>query len=215
MVRKISIKHKINKKCKSLIKYKSKIYGGMPNYCGNKSLFQTVLYNEQIENWKPLRCTQPDPKNCGPTALKFIFPKINHSHIQDLSVNVETTGITLERFNQFLFEQIIHLDVTTTRLPIVLQDIMSFFKTNLLPGYISVIGLETVGIMNHITTIAKDVNDNIVLFDGQSNMAYVNNEVFDYIKKYKFIYVWCSKHKYKHIIDLSSNQSNKKMRIEN
>ena len=88
---------------------------------------------------------------------------------------------------------------------------MIYFKTNLLPGYISVIGLETVGIMNHITTSAKDVNDNIVLFDGQSNKAYVNNDVFDYIKKYKFIYVWCSKH----IIDLSSNQSIKKMRIEN
>jgi len=181
----------------------------------NKSLFQKILYNEQIENWKPLSCSRLDSKNCGPTALKFIFPNINHSQIQDLSVDVETTGITLERFNQVLFEQIIHLDVTMTKLLIVLPDILIFFKTNLLPGYISVIGLESVGIMNHITTIAKDVNDNIVLFDGQSNMAYVNNEVFDYIKKYKFIYVWCIKHKYKHIIDLSSNQSNKKMRIEN
>ena len=141
MVRKISINHKINKKCKSLRKYKSKFYGGMPNYCGNKSLFQRVLYKEQIENWKPLLCSRFNAKNCGPTALKFIFPNMNPSHIQDLSVDVETTGITLERFNQFLFEQIIHLDVTTTKLPIVLPDILIFFKTNLLPGYISVIGL--------------------------------------------------------------------------
>ena len=114
-----------------------------------------------------------------------------------------------------MFEQIIHLDVTTTKLPIVLPDILVFFKTYLLPGYISVIGLESVEIMNHITTIAKDLNDNIILFDGQSNMAYVNNDLIDYMKKYNFIYLWCSKHKYKHIIDLSSNQSSKKMRIEN
>ena len=215
MVRKISIKHKINKKCKSLRKHKGKFYGGMPNYCGDKSLFQRVLYVEQIENWKPLSCSRFDAKNCGPTALKFIFPNINQSQIQDLSVDVETTGITLERFNQHLFEQIIHLDVTTTKLPIVLPDILFFFKTYLLPGYISVIGLESVEIMNHITTIAKDLNDNIILFDGQSNMAYVNNDLIDYMKKYNFIYLWCSKHKYKHIIDLSSNQSSKKMRIEN
>ena len=215
MVRKISINHKINKKCKSLRKYKSKFYGGMPNYCGNKSLFQRVLYKEQIENWKPLLCSRFNAKNCGPTALKFIFPNMNPSHIQDLSVDVETTGITLERFNQFLFEQIIHLDVTTTKLPIVLPDILIFLKTNLLPGYISVIGLESVEIMNHITTIAKDLNDNIILFDGQSNMMYVNNDVFDYLKIYNIIYVWCSKHKYKHTTDFSSNQSTKKMRIEN
>ena len=69
--------------------------------------------------------------------------------------------------------------------------------------------------VNHITTIARDLNDNIILFDGQFNMAYINDGVIDYMKIYNFIYIWCSKHKYKHIIDASLNESRKKMRIEN
>ena len=128
MVRKISIKHKPKNKCKSLITYKGNFYGGMPNYCGNKSIFQTILYNDQIDNWKPLSCSRLDSKNCGPTALKLLFPNMNHRDIQDLSVDVETTGITLERFNEVMFEQIIHLDVTMVKYPIVLSNILIFLK---------------------------------------------------------------------------------------
>ena len=55
--------------------------------------------------------------------------------------------------------------------------------------------------MNHIKTIARDLNDNIILFDGQFNMAYNYNGVLDYLKIYNFIYLWCSEHKYKDTID--------------
>ena len=71
------------------------------------------------------------------------------------------------------------------------------------------------GELRVIIVLNKDLNDNIILFDGQSNMMYVNNDVLDYMKKYNFIYLWCSIHKYKHTTDFSSNQSTKKMRIEN
>lgn len=207
MVRKIS-KHN-NKKCKSLRKPRGKIYGGMPN-CGNKSLFQVPLYTEQIANWKPLSCSRADPRNCGPTALKFIFPNINQSQIQDLSFDVEPTGITLERFNQHLYQQVTHLALTMTTLRIVLPDIIDFFKTYLLSGYISVIGLESADSIGHITTIAKDLNDNIVIFDGQTNMAYVNGDLINFVKRFNSIYLWCSEHINKHSRDSSDSQSRKK-----
>ena len=206
MVRKIS-KHN-NKKCKSLRKSRGKIYGGMPN-CGNKSLFQVPLYTEQIAIWKPLSCSRADPRNCGPTALKFIFPNINQSQIQNLSVDVEADGITLERFNQHLYQQVTHLALTMTPLHIVLPDIIDFFKTYLLSGYISVIGLESAD-NRHITTIAIDLNDIIIIFDGQTNMAYTNGELINYVERYNSIYLWCSEHINKHGRDSSDSEYRKK-----
>ena len=195
---------------RKISKHRGKLYGGMPN-CGNKSLFQRPLFIEQIENWKPLSCSRVDPRNCGPTALKFLFPNINQSQIQDLSVDVEDSGISLERFNQYLFQQVTHLAVATTVLRIVLPDIIDFFKTYLLSAYISVIGLESDD-YRHITTIAKDLNDNIIIFDGQSNMAYANGDLINFVERFNFIYLWCSEHINKHSRDSSDSQSRKKVK---
>ena len=213
MEKRTCIRSKTGKKYRSSRKSKSKFYGGMPGYCGKKNLLQTILYIEQITNWKPLSCAISDPKNCGPTALKLMFPKMSDSKIQDLSYAVERSGITLEQFNEVMYEQLTQLDVIMTSIRI-LPDILIFFKKNLIPGYLTVIGLEGAGSINHITTVAKDLNDNIILFDGQTNSAFTNDDIIKYITAYTYMYIWCSKHKYKRpaIIDLTTDQFIQKKR---
>lgn len=185
-------------------------------YCGEKHLLQTLLSMDQIQNWKPLSCSLDNPQNCGPTALKFMFPKINDSEVQELSSRVEQSGITLNQFNEFMYSQLQHLDVTISQIYLVFFNILDFFRKNLFLGCITVVGLSG-SRGSHMTTIARDLNNNIIMFDGQRNIGYTNNEIIDYIVhgSYTNMYIWCSKHKYKRprSTTSSSRKSIKKTRM--
>ena len=142
--------------------------------CGEKYLFQQPITTEQINNWKPLLCSVSDPRNCGPTALKFLFPEMGEEKIQFLSFKTEKRGATLEEFNQIMYDQTKHLDLSTHVNSLLSLNILDFFRKTLNAGNITVIGLENntrYPPVKHITTIAKDFKNDIYLFDGQTPQA--------------------------------------------
>jgi hypothetical protein len=183
------------------------------NYCGDKQLLQTVLTMDQIMNWNPLSYSSACPKNCGPTAVKFIFPHVDPLEVQELSAKVELTGIGLQEFNTFLYNQIQHLDVNAVHINIVFFNILEFFRKNLYPGNVTLVGLSGPK-SQHITTVAKDLNNNILLFEGQINRGYINKEIVDYISKSQFyeMFIWCSKHKNKHSRDSTKSSDERPSR---
>ena len=187
-------KHKLRKKkSRNVLRYAS---------CGEKYLFQQPITTEQINNWTPLLCSVSDPRNCGPTALKFLFPEMGEEKIQFLSFKTEKRGATLEEFSQFMYDQTKHLDLYTHVNSLVSLDILDFFRKTLNAGNITVIGLENntrYPPIKHITTIAKDFKNDIYLFDGQTNTGYMNEQIIQYINSvnYNIMYIWCSKHKRK------------------
>jgi hypothetical protein len=101
----------------------------------------------------------------------------------------------------------------------LLPNLLNFFRTNLLPGYVTVIWLANPvdGGTGHVTTVLR-MNDQLVLFDGQTNRRYINGAIVNYVRVYGNIYLWCNKHKNKHRFkpmieeSESESQSSKKQR---
>jgi surface protein len=186
--------------------------------CGDKSLFQVGFVNDTLVNWRPLECSMsnPDnPKNCVPTAFHFIFPKNDRAQFQALSDDVQTTGVTLLRLNEFFYDLVRHLDLDYTTLDTrmnvrgeLLPNLLNVFRTNLLPGYATLLLVADPvhGAMDHLTTIVRTNDDNLVLFDGQTNTIIAENAIVDYVRRYRNIRLWCNKHKNKHRLDEEESQ---------
>ena len=199
--------------------------------CGDTELLQNPLTDEQINTWKPLHCSVDDPLNCGPTALKLMYPNIDPIRLQELSNKVERTGITLEEFNKELYENLSHLRIHEVEIDLrsTSFDVLDFFKKNLRSGNITVIGTHRsaadrepnnrLSHENHITTIAKSLHGDIFLFDGQVNMGYKNEDIHKYLEQgnYISILIWCGKHKNKRktlVLTPENNRPNKTKRTK-
>jgi surface protein len=175
--------------------------------CVDKSLFQTGFADnvtEYLDNWKPLECSVTNPANCGPTALKFVLPALPRAPFQALSYAVQTTGILFEDFNQFFYDKVRHLDLhyTTFKTNDLLPNLLNVFRTNLLPGYATLIRLVNPvvnGSMNHVTTIVRQ--DQLILFEGQTSKKIAEDAIVGYVSGFRTVGLWCNKHKNKHRFD--------------
>jgi surface protein len=180
--------------------------------CGDKSLFQTGFADnvtEYLDNWRPLECSVSKPANCGPTALKFVLPALPREPFQALSDAVQTSGIKFADFNQFFYDKVRHLDLhyTTLKTDDILPNLLNIFRTNLLPGYATLIRLAdpvVKGRMNHITTIVR--LDQLILFEGQYNKKIAEDAIVDHVRGFRTICLWCNKHKNKHRLDEEESQ---------
>lgn len=181
------------------------------------SLFQISISDDQINQWYPLRTSCSDPQNCGPTALTItsVMPR---EKAQKISEMVEIRGIELPYFTQLMLNYMPRNDITLagpqpirniTSLPkqnnglryldCYENKLFEFIDTMLFNNNITIIGIErsssrnTEGHPRHITTIAKNNNGDVMLFDGQYNKYYKNEQVAKYLQNYDFFYYWCTK----------------------
>lgn len=165
-------------------------------------LFQVGITDKQLRAWFPLDCDVKNPQNCGPTALALtnVMPR---KKAQYVSKNVELTGITLPVFTQLMLEFMPRYDITlVSEQPI--ESISDVIKTKLFPGNITIIGISTGLIQDtnrfhsrHITTLAKNSNGDVILFDGQTQHTYVNEQIDTYLMHYTTFYYWCTEIKLK------------------
>lgn len=158
------------------------------------SLFQVNITDEQINQWVPLECSVDYPKNCGPTALSLtnVIPRIK---AQEVSNYVELTGIYITDFTQLMLDYMSRYDVTlVTEQPI--ESIFDLIKSKLLPGNITIIGIST-GLIGHITTLVKNFYGDVILFEGQTQQVYINEQIDTYLMRYISFYYWCTKIKLK------------------
>jgi hypothetical protein len=161
------------------------------------SLFQVLVSNDQILKWFPLRANCNDPKNCGPTALTLtnIIPR---EKAQQVSEIVEIQGIDLHYFTQLMLDYMPRNNITLTNIQPI-QHIFELINTKLFNNNITIIALigdddnNTAFHNKHITTMAKTMNGDIMLFDGQTNEYYKNEGATKYLQSYKFFYYWCTK----------------------
>ena len=167
------------------------------------SLFQVEITDEQINKWFPLKCNINNPKNCGPTALALtnVIPK---QKAQEVSKNVELTGIDLVYFTKLMLDYMPRYNIKlVSEQPI--NNIFDLIKTKLVPGNITIIGISTNLIQNnniehhskHITTLAKNNNGDVILFDGQTQQTYINEDLINYLRNYTTFYYWCTEIKLK------------------
>jgi hypothetical protein len=159
------------------------------------SLFQVSISDDQIYQWFPLKASCIDPKNCGPTALTLtnIIPREKAQRVSEI---VEIQGIDLHYFTQLMLDYMPRNNITLTSIQPI-QNIFELINTRLVNNNITIIALEgginTAYHARHITTIAKTMNGDVMLFDGQTNKYYKNEEVTKYLQSYDFFYYWCTK----------------------
>ena len=159
------------------------------------SLFQVSISDDQIYQWFPLKTSCTDPKNCGPTALTLtnIIPREKAQRVSEI---VEIQGIDLHYFTQLMLDYMPRNNITLTSTQPI-QNIFELINTRLVNNNITIIALEgginTAYHARHITTIAKTMNGDVMLFDGQTNKYYKNEEVTKYLQSYDFFYYWCTK----------------------
>lgn len=155
------------------------------------SLFQVYISDEQIYKWYPLRSSCIDPKNCGPTALTLtnIIPREKGQNVSEM---VEISGIDLHYFTKLMLEYMPRNNITLSgKQPV--QNIFELINTKLFNNNITIIALQGNDNRNHITTLAKNIDGDVILFDGQTNKYYKNEEVSKYLQSYNFFYYWCTK----------------------
>lgn len=159
------------------------------------SLFQVSISDDQIYQWFPLTTSCNDAKNCGPTALTItnIMPR---EKAQKVSEIVEIEGIDLHYFTQLMLDYIPGNNINLTSIQPI-QNIFELINAKLFNNNITIIALEgginTAHHAKHITTMAKNMNGDVILFDGQTNKYYKNEEVTKYLQSYHFFYYWCTK----------------------
>ena len=92
-----------------------------------------------------------------------------------------------------------------------IQDIFDLLDNQLLRNNITIVGIKGRQVMqgtqmtqvvpNHITTIAKNKNGDVILYEGQLQRAYVNTEIITYLQNYETFNYWCNKIKNKRTFD--------------
>jgi len=166
------------------------------------SLFQVKITDEQINQWFPLECSVDNPQNCGPTALSLtnVIPR---KRAQEVSKYVESTGINLIDFTRLMLDYMPRYDITLV-LEQPIESIVDLIKTKLFPGNITIIGISTGLLQNtdtfhsrHITTLAKNSSGDVMLFDGQTQQTYINEQIDTYLMHYTTFYYWCTEIKLK------------------
>ena len=168
--------------------------------CGYNSLFQTGFagkVTEYLANWRPLECSVSNPANCGPTALKFVLSDLPRAPFQALSDAVQTDGIALKDFNHFFYDKVRHLDFhyNKFRTDDILPNLLNIFRTNLLPGYATLIMLGD-PVESHVTTVVR--LDQLMIFEGQTSKTIAEDAIVNHVRRYRNIGFWCNKHKNKH-----------------
>ena len=85
-----------------------------------------------------------------------------------------------------------------------IQTIFDLIKTKLFPGNITIIGISTGLLQNtdtfhsrHITTLAKNSSGDVMLFHGQTQQTYINEQIDTYLMHYTTFYYWCTEIKLK------------------
>lgn len=161
------------------------------------SLFQVNITDEQLQTWIPLKCSNENPQNCGPTAL-VLTSIIPRQKGQEISPRTEKAGIQLSEFTQIMIDYMPRNNIT------LVQDQPMAYIYNIIkqlePGCITLLGVarELIGVGGrHITTMAKDLRGNIYIIEGQYTSMYANDEAINYLMKYKYFYYWCSEIKLK------------------
>ena len=174
------------------------------------SLFQVSITDDQIHSWHPLSANCDFPQNCGPTALA-ITRVIPRPKAQQLATAVETTGIDLVEFTQLMLAYMPRHNIALmSHQPI--QFVFPLINTKLFNSHITILGLsrETDDKhARHITTMAKDINGNIWVFDGQTRYYYTNEAALQYLSYYTHFYYWCTdiplKRTFSDIVDVANN----------
>lgn len=156
----------------------------MNNNNNNKLyLFQLQLTKEQIDQWTPLSSTICDPKsmNCGPTALNLmnVLPR---DKSETLGYQVSQTGIQIKQMQDVIMQQINRLQIEEGK-KLQINELFPILNNELNNGNITILFLfhnQALG-ENHIVTIARDLNGQFILFDGQQSKFYSGNKIDDYL----------------------------------
>ena len=182
------------------------------------SLFQVPITQKQLQQWYPLNVTCDNPYNCGPTALALanVIPR---TVAQQYSYAVEIDGINLNEMTRLMVAYMRRHNFTLM-LYQPIQYISSLIN-KLFTDHITILGLSndtviinaTINHQKHITTMAKDSNGTIWIFDGQTQQQYSGESALTYLSNYKHFYYWCAnihlKRPFSNVVDFSNiiNQS--------
>lgn len=148
-------------------------------------LFQLQFNQEQLKSWKPLLSSVCNPKanNCGPTVLNLmnILPREKAEYLGN---QVKDTGSSLLNIQNIIMEEMKRMEIKEgPRVPI--QKLSSTLANELNNGNITIIFLfDEVKIKGHVTGIARDLNGNFYLLDGQTNKIYQGTSLDIYLKDY-------------------------------
>ena len=154
-------------------------------------LFQFEATDDQINTWVPLNCTTDNPQNCAPTALALI-KVVPRDVAQNVSRNVEIIGMYLVDLTKLIIDYMPRFYVNL--IPnITLEQIHKLIDAELKPGNITMLGISqglNITDVRHVTTLAKKLNGDVVLYDGQYNMSYSGEDVNKYLLQFNKFYYW-------------------------
>lgn len=155
-------------------------------------LFQRPFFNEQPRNWRPLPTTRCDAKNCGPTSLNLtkIVPR---KQSEFYGRKVEDTGITSNEMREIIQNFLPNYQLEEGNVQPI-KNLYSSINNELIPGNASIVFLYSKSNReNHIVVIAKDTNQNIILFDGQTNHYYSGEDLQRYLDNYQSFHLFNGK----------------------
>ena len=176
-------------------------------------LFQLQFNQEQLNNWKPLLSSVCNPKaqNCGPTVLNLmnVLPREKAEYLGN---QVKDTGSSLLNIQNIIMSEMKRMEIQEgPKVPI--QKLYIVLANELNNGNITIVFLyDEVNMKGHVTAIARDLNGNFFLLDGQTNKGYEGTLLDNYLKDYTSFSCFYSINKNKRTLDdLLSNSINIKI----